>query len=335
MKRILLCMALVAAILFSMIGCDNTTANIIEVDSVLISKYNLTLFVGQSFRLSAGVIPSDATDKEVTWRSSNDAIATCADGAVTATGEGVCTIYAATKNGATAICTLKVINEIEYLVLSQNSAILKIGETLALSCTTYPESDAGSAPISWQSTDESVAVCNGGVITAVGVGACTVKAVYVDGTVGVCAVAVVESDDDDAVLDLTPLSKFDIKDIPVILKEISPLTGEVQSMVKITGFEVERSLTEGSLIDMYIHVKGVKIFDKDGDAGIKAPRFSMTLYRENDEFCETVVMVGTPKDAEEGVTDVLVGQEFYATFTFYADISIGQREFYATLADVK
>jgi hypothetical protein len=153
--------------------------------------------------------------------------------------------------------------------------------------------------------------------------------------VGVCAIAVVEGDKGDAVLDLEPLSKFEVRDLPITLKTVSAVTGEVQSVMTITEFVVERSLTEGSLIDMYVHIKGTKVFDKDGADGTAQCVFNMSLYRENDEHCETIPLIGGVVDEVSGEvnSEIRVGEEFEAIYTFYADISIGQREFYMILSD--
>ena len=48
-----------------------------EVTRVALSESNITLRVGQSFSLEASVYPATATDKSVTWSSSDTSVATC------------------------------------------------------------------------------------------------------------------------------------------------------------------------------------------------------------------------------------------------------------------
>lgn len=79
--------------------------------SVSLSKSSVTLTgKGSTYTLSATVSPSNATNKTVTWSTSNSAVATVSNsGKVTAVSEGSTTITAKTGNGKTANCTVKVI----------------------------------------------------------------------------------------------------------------------------------------------------------------------------------------------------------------------------------
>ena len=91
-------------------GTLNVTDPTISVTGVTLNKTSTTLTVGGSERLTATVAPSDATDKSVTWTSSNTAVATVdANGTVTAVSVGTATITVTTADGAkTATCTVTV-----------------------------------------------------------------------------------------------------------------------------------------------------------------------------------------------------------------------------------
>jgi len=82
-------------------------AKTIKVTSVAVSPKTLNLEVGQTRTLTATVTPDNATDKTVTWTTSNDKVATVANGVVTAVGKGTATITAA-AGGKTATCTVTV-----------------------------------------------------------------------------------------------------------------------------------------------------------------------------------------------------------------------------------
>ena len=55
-----------------------------------------------SYTLTATVSPSNATDKSITWTSSNTSVATVSSGKVTIKAAGTATITAKTVNGKTA-----------------------------------------------------------------------------------------------------------------------------------------------------------------------------------------------------------------------------------------
>lgn len=83
-------------------------AKTVAVTSVTVSSTTLNLEVGQTRTLTATVTPGNATDKTVTWTSSNDKVATVVDGTVAAVGEGTATITATAANGKKDTCKVTV-----------------------------------------------------------------------------------------------------------------------------------------------------------------------------------------------------------------------------------
>lgn len=103
------------ALLLMSIGCKKgsvtPTPQIISVTSVTLSAQSLTLEVGGSEQLTATVLPANADNKAVSWSSSNQAVATVADGLVTAVKKGSATITVKTADGGkTATCAVTVEN---------------------------------------------------------------------------------------------------------------------------------------------------------------------------------------------------------------------------------
>lgn len=84
-----------------------TSVPVVAVTSVAVSPKTLNLEVGQTGTLTATVKPDNATNKTVTWKTSNDKVATVANGVVIAVGKGTATITAA-ADGKTATCTVTV-----------------------------------------------------------------------------------------------------------------------------------------------------------------------------------------------------------------------------------
>ena len=100
----------------SWVQIDEVTVNytsIVPVSGVTLSQSEAVLTVGGTQTLTATVAPANATNKSVTWTTSNASVATVANGVVTAVGVGSATITATTTNGAkTASCAVTVANPI-------------------------------------------------------------------------------------------------------------------------------------------------------------------------------------------------------------------------------
>lgn len=88
-------------------GSITLKAKQVAVSKITVSPKTLNLEVGQTGTLTATVKPDNATNKTVTWTTSNDKVATVANGVVTAVGKGTATITAA-ADGKTATCTVTV-----------------------------------------------------------------------------------------------------------------------------------------------------------------------------------------------------------------------------------
>lgn len=95
------------------VACDvNVYTELVSVTDISLSETNATIEKGDTLPLVATVLPENATEKGVTWSSSDEGVATVsADGIVTAVAEGVATIKATSKENAdiSASCVVTVI----------------------------------------------------------------------------------------------------------------------------------------------------------------------------------------------------------------------------------
>ncbi|WP_159431257.1 S-layer homology domain-containing protein [Thermophilibacter mediterraneus] len=86
------------------------TAAYVPVNSVSLSPSTLNLVENETGTLTATVEPSNATNKDVTWESSNTSVATVdASGLVTAVSAGITNITATADGNKTATCTVTVV----------------------------------------------------------------------------------------------------------------------------------------------------------------------------------------------------------------------------------
>ncbi len=100
------------------------------VESVSLNKESITLVVNASASLDATVLPEHAVNKEVTWSSSNEAVATVdQNGQVVAVAEGEATITVTTKSGnhtatTQVIVSNPVVTPSTELIIGQESDVL-------------------------------------------------------------------------------------------------------------------------------------------------------------------------------------------------------------------
>lgn len=93
----------------------------VPVTSVSVSPNSVTLTVGSTKQLSATVSPSNATNKSVTWKSSDAAVATVSGaGLLTARKVGTATITVSSSNGKTVKAVITVIQSVTPVQTTQN-----------------------------------------------------------------------------------------------------------------------------------------------------------------------------------------------------------------------
>ena len=181
----------------------------VPVTGVSLSQTSAKLHFGETLALTATVTPANATNKRVTWSSSNQDVATVDEnGVVTAKTEGTATITATTADGGKkATCTVTVSYVLVTGVsLSQTSAAIEVGETLKLTATIAPE-NASYKGVTWSSSNETIATVADGVVTGKTAGMTTIKVTTVDGKkTATCKITVNDDESDEFLVDLNSLT---------------------------------------------------------------------------------------------------------------------------------
>ena len=149
-------------------------AKVIPVSGITLNTSSLNLIKGATETLVATITPADATDKTVTWSTSNAAVAYVENGLVTATGGGSATITALAGD-KTATCEVTVTVPVSGIALSDASLALTVGDKQTLTATVTPE-DATDKTVTWTSSDPDIASVTNGEVTAVAVGNATITA---------------------------------------------------------------------------------------------------------------------------------------------------------------
>ncbi len=163
------------------------SAKVVTVTSITLDKTSLSMQVGETETITATVNPDNATDKSVTWGSSDVSVATVADGRVTAKKSGEATITA--KSGSCiAECKVTITVSTETVTLDKTTLSLAVGESVQLTATVKPD-DATDKNVSWTSSDESVVKVDNGKVSALKFGKATITA-KCGGKAAECAVTV-------------------------------------------------------------------------------------------------------------------------------------------------
>lgn len=168
------------------------TTIIVLPTAISLNKTSLNLDAGKNEKLVATVSPEDATDKKVTWESSNNSVVkVTSDGTVSAVSKGTATITAKTSNGKTATCDVTVKQPITSITLNKKSLELERGEKSKVTATILPSNADGDKTVKWSSNKTSVAtVSSDGTITAVAKGNATITATTSNGKTATCSVTV-------------------------------------------------------------------------------------------------------------------------------------------------
>ena len=175
-----------------------SAATSVSVTGVTLNKTSTELTVGQSETLTAAVEPSNATNKNVTWSSSAESVATVEDGKVTAVGAGEATITVTTEDGnKTATCAVTVAAAtvpVTGVTLSQTQESLysnRTPNTLTLTATVAPDNATNKA-VTWSTSNSTVATVDAnGLITAVAPGTAAITVTTTDGSfTATCTVTV-------------------------------------------------------------------------------------------------------------------------------------------------
>lgn len=154
--------------------------------TISLDKSEAALFVGENLTLNATA--SDGIQYNYVWTSSDEAVARVENGVVTALSEGTATITAKCYN-LTATCVITVSEEDVFLVISNNSAEIKVGHTLTL---TAAMTDGSTPTFTWTSSDETVASVSDGVVTALKSGTTVITVSAGDGLTDTCNITVTD-----------------------------------------------------------------------------------------------------------------------------------------------
>ena len=189
------------SILLGFIGCAGSDTEereiIVSVESITLNHSTLTITMGDpAVTLTATILPTNATNRNVVWSSSNAAVAKVDNyGSVTAVSVGAASIVATAADGGKTAISNVTVNPATVAVtgvsLNKTETTVTVGETVTLIATVVPE-DATNRNVTWNSGNAEIAsVDANGVVTTYSTGTVAIVASTVDGgKIAICNITV-------------------------------------------------------------------------------------------------------------------------------------------------
>jgi len=165
---------------------DDGTPATIPITGITLNQSSLAMQIAETYQLTETILPTNATNKNVSWSSSNATVATISStGLVTAVAEGTTVISAATAGGGfIATCNVKVEKltiPVTGITLNKTSLTMQIAATEQLTAAVSPAT-ATNRTVNWSSSNASVAtVSSTGLVTAISEGTAIIIVTTADG----------------------------------------------------------------------------------------------------------------------------------------------------------
>lgn len=245
------------------------SSDYVAINSIQLNKNTLNLLIGTSETLTKTVYPSNATNKDVNWKSSNPQVATVdAFGKVIAkqVGTTIITVYA---SGYSATCTVNVVNNISLKGISLNKATLSIKEKASETLTVkFNPTNTTNKKITWRSSNKNIATVDEfGKVIGVSAGNATITAVSNDGGyVARCEVKV------EAISKKVTSVSLDKKELKLVVGEetiikatINPNYAENKNITWESSDKQVATVKDGKVTAIRPGTAEIKVITEDGE----------------------------------------------------------------------
>ena len=169
--------------------------NAIPITEIKPTEDKIELYVGDSKKIEYTIVPSDATNKKVSYSIDNKEVAGFnKEGHVVGVKEGSAIVTLKSNNNITTQISVIVKNKeipVNSISLSLSKAEIKVGETKELKAKFNP-TNATDKTVTWESSNTKVATIDNGTIKGVGVGTAKITVKSSNGKTATCNVTVKE-----------------------------------------------------------------------------------------------------------------------------------------------
>jgi len=165
-----------------------------HVENITLDWSEKQMFRGTKIRMEPKIVPEDASNKNVTWTSSDEKVAVVSeDGTVTAVGYGTATITCTSEEQpqCSASCTVQILEKIQEITMNYETVTMKPDDKISLQVTTVPEIERTMGVFFASDNKDAVTVdAEGNVVAKLPCENVEIRCVAKDGT-GVKAVCLV------------------------------------------------------------------------------------------------------------------------------------------------
>lgn len=278
----------------------------VPVDSIVLSAESTTGQVGGSMTLNATFLPENASNKNITWKSDNENVATVdKDGTVSFVGYGKCYITATSEDGnKKASCYFYISDTVAHdLDFYSPKEVVSVGETLALQATVLPI-EAQYKEIEYKSYDESIATIDqNGFLSALTPGYVTIGATEVkSGITKLLSILVVR-----------PITSFSVVEENVVVSELDYQIKTKTYPQDATQTELLYTSSDTSIAT--VNKKGYVTFKKAGQVDV-------TIEDQNKTMSKTISIRSTAGFAHDVLVSETVVNTTLSDAAKYIEISV-------------
>ena len=274
----------------------------IEVSSITLNKTNINLEKDHTETLVAIINPNNATDKTITWTSSDPSIASVsASGVVEGISKGEAVITARSVNNKTATCTVNVTETTVIptvyatsVVLDKENINLEIGASDKINATVNP-SDTTNKLITWTSSDSTVASVDAtGNVTGVGSGTAIITASTVNNITSTCIITV----------------SSPIINVATVTLDIDSKTLEVGDSYSLVATVLPSNATNKTLTWTSSNPTAVSVDQSGNITAIGGGVSVITARANNNVYAQSTIIVNEPNVHLFGLSQEYVNQKY-------------------------
>ena len=185
------------------------TSKEIPVTDIRANEVDISLEVGDTKKIEYTVLPADATNKKVSFQTSDkNIIGFNQDGNIVGVNPGTATVTLKGSNDISTTITVTVKAKeipVTKVTLNKKSTTLEIGKTETLTAKVIP-TNATNTKVTWTSSNDSVATVSNGKVTAKKAGSTTIIVKTEDGGMTASCTVTVKEKEPDAAKPIVPSS---------------------------------------------------------------------------------------------------------------------------------